>query len=179
MRRPSTVRHALLGAALLASALAPSVATAQATVPRFGVAFQGLLAVPDGLGIGGRVRAATALNPDISLALDLGGVAFIAGSKSRADFAFEPQVSAIINVGEGRLRDPVGQSSNAYILAGLGAYLPTGNDAPSGGLTLHGGVGFVQPLNASSLFYEFNPALVVRGKNDVGFLIPVRVGLIF
>lgn len=164
---------------LAASALLAPVATAQTTLPRFGVAFQGMLAVPDGLGVGARVRAASALNPDISLALDLGATAFIVGSKNRADFAFEPQASAIINVGEGRFRDPVGQASNAYILAGIGAYLPTGATEATGGATLHGGVGFVQPLNASSLFYEFNPAVIVRGKNDVGFLIPLRVGLIF
>ena len=74
----------------------------------------------------------------------------------------------------------MGTSRNAYILAGLGGYFPSGQtDGSKGGLTLHGGVGFVQPLNASSVFYEFNPALIVRGKNDVGFLFPVRVGMIF
>ncbi|MBE2187509.1 MAG: hypothetical protein IAE99_12120 [Rhodothermales bacterium] len=164
---------------LLAVALAAPAATAQTSLPRFGVAFQGMLAVPDGLGVGARVRAASALNADISLALGLGVTAFIAGSGDRADYAFEPQVSAIINVGEGRFRDPVGQASNAYVIAGIGAYLPAGSEKSSGGATLHGGVGFVQPLNTTSLFYEFNPALVVRGKNDVGFLFPVRVGLIF
>lgn len=166
-------------AALAATAAAP--AAAQTALPRFGVAFQGMAAIPDGLGIGGRLRAATALNPDISLALDLGATAFIIGGKQGADGAIEPQASAIINVGEGRFRDPVGTASNAYILAGLGGYFPVGraDSSSTSGLTLHGGVGFVQPLNASSLFYEFNPAIVVRGKNDLGILIPVRVGLIF
>ena len=150
-------------------------------MPRFGLAFNGLVAIPDGLGVGLRGRAATALNPDLSLALDVGATGFIVGGNRGADYVIDPQFSVIINLNSAKTYNPGLPTRQTYLIAGAGAYIPVGEerDESAGGATLHAGLGWVQPLTTTSVFYEFDPALVIGGKNDVGVTVPFRVGLIF
>ena len=43
---------------------------------------------------------------------------------------------------------------------------------------IHLGIGRVQALTDSSLFYEVNPGLLI-GEESVDLLLPIRIGLIF
>lgn len=163
---------------LLPLLLATSAASAQATMspPRFGAAFNALVSLPDdGLGMGLRGRASIPLNADLSLALDLGASGFILRGSRDATYVVEPQLSLIINLPNARWTT---DKRFMYMLAGAGAYVPTGDEDAKGGPTIHGGVGWVMPLNETSVFYEIDPALVIA-PDRVGLAIPFRVGLIF
>ncbi len=48
----------------------------------------------------------------------------------------------------------------------------------NGGPTLHGGFGWVQTLQSTTLFYEIDPALII-GKSSVDLVLPFRIGIIF
>lgn len=150
-------------------------ATAQELDPRFGFGFTTMVSTYDGLGLGFRGRVSAPLTMDISLGIDAGFTGFVLGGYDDASYVFDPQVSAIINL-------PSQRSRLMYVLFGLGGYVPLGNSDSRAdgkhGPTLHGGVGWVHALNESSLFYEFNPALVV-GRKDVALAVPFRIGLIF
>jgi hypothetical protein len=150
-------------------------ATAQELNPRFGVGFSTMVSTYDGLGLGFRGRASAPLTMDFSLGIDAGFTGFVLGGYDDASYIFDPQVSAIINL-------PSRRSRLMYVLFGLGGYVPLGNTDGRAegkhGPTLHGGVGWVHALNESSLFYEFNPALVV-GRKNVALVFPFRIGLIF
>ena len=175
-----------LAAPVLAAALCAPAAQAQTrvstapVVPRFGVAFNGLLIVPGGLGVGVRGRAAVPVNADLSVALDLGvnAMGVLLGGRDGADYVLDPQVSLVVNL-PGM---SVGGQRFTYLLAGIGGYFPTGTNADGtdlkGGPTIHAGLGWVVPLNETSVFYEVNPALIIADSRT-SFAIPVRIGLIF
>jgi hypothetical protein len=162
--------------AVLLMTLPAAHAQTTSSPPRFGAAFNGLVSLPDdGLGIGIRGRASLPLNADLSLALDLGGSGFILRGSRDATYVFEPQLSLIINLPNSRFTN---DRRFMYGLAGVGAYVPTGDEQAKGGPTIHGGIGWVVPLNETSMFYELDPALVIA-PDRVGLAIPFRVGLIF
>lgn len=177
MRLSRTARLAALGFAL--TALAPAAHAQQVNpLPRFGVAFNGLVSTLDGIGIGVRGRATAPVNADLSIGLDLGATGFVLGGRNDASYVIEPQLSVVINL-PGQDFGRVQNSRSSYLLAGVGAYLPTGQeDGSKGGPTVHVGLGWVQTLTETQIFYEINPALVVA-RNNVGVAIPVRLGLIF
>ena len=159
---------------LAASALPHSETVAQSRNPRFGLGFNTLVSTAEGLGVGLRGRASAPVNTDLSLAVDFGFTGFVFEGRRDATYLFDPQVSAIITLPSDRRRVP-------YVLFGFGGYVPFGdNDEGSreNGPTLHGGMGWVVPLNETSLFYEINPAVVV-GENRVHLALPFRIGLIF
>ena len=73
---------------------------------------------------------------------------------------------------------PPGRNRAPYVLGGLGAYVSFDADDTTGGPTLHGGIGWVQSLSETTLFYEVNPALLV-GETAVDLVLPFRIGVIF
>lgn len=172
----------LLSLVALAAApvAAPAVAQSAAITPRFGAAFNALAVIPDGFGLGVRGRAAVPVNSDLSLALDVGvnamGVLF--GGRNSADWVVDPALSVVINLPNGQ----VAGRRFSYLLAGVGGYFPTGTDANGnslkGGPTIHGGIGWVTPLNETSVFYEVDPALIIA-SDKTHIMLPVRIGLIF
>jgi hypothetical protein len=137
---------------------------------RFGVGFNTMLSTADGLGVGFRSRLSTPVNPDLSVALDLGATGFIFQGRDAATYVIDPQVSFIVSL-------PMQGDRLPYVIAGLGAYLPTESDAFSGP-TLQGGFGYVHLLHETSIFYEVNPALII-GRDRVHLALPFRVGFIF
>lgn len=168
------MKHLALPALLLVLLLTAPDASAQrrASAPRFGLGANLMLSTADGLGLGFRGRASAPVNADLSLAADLGFTAFVLEGRRNGSYVFDPQASAIITL-------PSSGSQLAYILAGVGAYIPTGNeDEGKSGPTLHAGIGWVRQLNETSLYYEIDPALVV-GETAVYIAIPVRLGVIF
>lgn len=140
--------------------------------PRFGIGFTALLSTSDALGLGLRGRIAAPVNSDFSIAGDLGLTGFVLGGRDDASWVFDPQVSAIVTLAEKPKRTP-------YVLGGIGAYIPFDeNERDEGGPTLHGGIGWVQSLTETTIFYELNPALVI-GKSSIDLVLPFRFGLIF
>ena len=145
-------------------------AMAQAAT-RFGVGFNGLISTTDGLGLGIRSRISAPVNADLSFAVDLGLTGFILQGRDDASYVFDPQVSAIVTLPGPRDRMP-------YILGGVGAYVSFQDGDSEGGPTLHGGFGYVQALNETTIFYEINPALII-GEESVNLALPFRIGVIF
>ena len=149
-------------------------AAAQELRPRFGLGFNTTLTTAKGvLGLGLRGRVSAPVNPDLSFGVDLGLTGFILAGRDDASYVFDPQISAIVTLDSRQQRTP-------YIIGGLGAYVPFGegrNDGESGP-TLHGGFGWVQALQSTTLFYEVDPALII-GETAVDLVLPFRVGIIF
>ena len=147
-------------------------ASAQPLSPRFGVAFNGMITTTGGvLGLGLRGRVSAPVNTDLSFALDVGLTGFVLRGRDDASYVFDPQVSAIVTLPGGRGRAP-------YLIGGLGAYVAFENENTEGGPTIHGGIGYVQSLRETTIFYELNPALII-GQEAIDVAIPVRVGIIF
>ena len=144
---------------------------AQLSNARFGIGFNTLLSSEDGLGMGFRGRISSAVNADLSLALDLGMSGFILNGRDDATYVFDPQASLIVTM--------PGVERASYLIAGLGAYINT-NDKPNAleGPTIHLGIGWVRALRESVLFYEIDPALII-GSSDGGVAIPFRTPIIF
>ncbi len=148
-------------------------AAAQELRPRFGLGANATLATTDGvLGLGLRGRISAPVNPDLSFAIDLGFTGFVLRGRDDATYVFDPQVSAIVTLDARGNRSP-------YIIGGIGAYVPFEEGADDdGGPTLHGGFGWVQTLQSTTLFYEVDPALII-GKSSVDLVLPFRIGIIF
>lgn len=164
----------LLGLLSLGGLLRPSPATAQDASPRFGVGFALQPSTSEILGFGLRARVSAPVNSDLSLAADVGFTGFLLRGRDEATYIFDPQVSAIVTL-------PYETDRAPYILAGLGAYAPFESEDDEHfvqGPTLHGGVGWVQVLRETTLFYEVNPILII-GQESVGLAIPLRLGVIF
>lgn len=148
-----------------------SISFAQLSETRFGLGFNTLLSSEDGLGLGFRGRISTAINADLSFALDAGLTGFILGGRDDATYIIDPQASLIITL--------PGVERATYLIAGMGAYIDTSDNSDSlEGPTIHFGVGWVQTLRESVLFYEIDPALVI-GRTEVAVAIPFRIGIIF
>ena len=168
--------HLLVLAVLLAAVwmlLPTQDATAQTIRPRFGLGANTTLTTAEGvLGLGLRGRASAPVNANLSFAVDLGLTGFVLGGRDDATYVFDPQVSAIVTLDPRQPRTP-------YIIGGIGAYVPFGDNSDGdGGPTLHGGFGWVQTLENTTLFYEVNPALVI-GETAIDLVLPFRVGIIF
>ena len=140
--------------------------------PRFGLGVQALVSTEDGLGMGLRGRASAPINADVSAAVDMGLTGFILGGTEDAVYLFEPQLSAVVNL-------PFQGGRLPYLMAGLGGHFPVGGaERSESGPVLHVGIGRVQTLMDSSLFYEINPGLLI-GDESVDLLLPFRIGIIF
>lgn len=172
MKSVNSVLASLLLLVVQTALMSPSEATAQ-TSPRLGLGFNSMLSSADGLGVGFRGRAAAPVNRDLSIGIDVGFTGFVLGGRRNADYIFDPQLSAIINL-------PQREDRAGYILFGLGGYIPVGSRAENqqNGPTIHVGLGWVRALQETSLFYEVNPALII-GERSVDIAIPLRLGVIF
>lgn len=171
MKSVRSTFFSFLPAFVLMAAVAPEDVAAQPT-PRFGVGFNSMLSTADGFGLGFRGRASAPVNRDLSIGIDVGFTGFVLNGRRNADYVFDPQLSAIINL-------PQRNDQAAYILFGLGGYVPVGRntDDQQNGPTIHLGLGWVHALQETSLFYEVNPALII-GERSVGLAIPLRIGII-
>lgn len=166
----SITRFSVAAAVCLCLFLPAKSVLAQFGGMKFGLGFQTLLATDDGLGFGFRTRLSAPVNADLSFALDVGASGFVLSGRDAATFVFDPQLSAIITL--------PGVEKAAYFLAGLGGYIPFDEkDAGKGGPTLHAGIGWVQPLRETTLFYEINPTLIIK-RSKVGLAFPFRIGVI-
>ena len=170
------LRLLMLAVLLAAVWMLPPIddAEAQSLRPRFGLGFNTTLTTAEGvLGLGVRGRVSAPVNADLSFAVDLGMTGFILSGREDATYVFDPQVSAIVTLDARQPRTP-------YLIGGIGAYVPFGDDAndDDGGPTIHGGFGWVQGLENTTLFYEINPALII-GKTAVDLVLPFRIGIIF
>lgn len=160
--------------ALLLAVVSLADASAQDLAPRFGFGFNGMLSTVDGLGIGFRGRVSAPLNTDLSIALDAGLTGFVLRGRDDASYVFDPQVSAIVTL-------PTATNRSPYIIGGLGAYVSFSSEPEeetTGGPTIHGGMGWVQRLNETTIFYELDPALLI-GETSVDLVLPFRIGVIF
>lgn len=152
---------------LLEAAFPPAVA-GQGIAPRYGLGFSLLAAESDGVGLGLRIRAAVPLNANLSLAGDAGINGFIFRGRDQAEYAFDPQLSFIVTL--------PGRDRASYVMAGAGAYISTGD--AEGGPFFHFGIGRVQLIGETSIFYEIDPAIVIE-QSEVNFNLPLRFGIIF
>ena len=165
--------------ALLFFALIASSASAQrgGLNPRFGAGFDALLAVAggdvldDGFGIGIRGRASFPINSDFSVGVGAGLAGFLLGGRDDANYLFNPQVSGILTL-------PRSPQWARYLIGGFGGYFPLGDSQAEGGPALHLGLGWVRPLQETSLYFEIDPALVI-GETRTALIVPARVGVIF
>ncbi len=161
-----------LAALLLALLAAPAgTASAQRSGPSIGVGFNSVLSAKQGLGLGFRVRAARAVNSDLSIAVGSGFTGFILGGRDDASYLLDPEFSAIVAIGSDR------PDEATYLIGGVGAYLPISHSY-EGGPTIHGGMGWVRQLYETRLFYEVDPQLII-GETAISIAIPFRVGVIF
>ena len=145
--------------------------------PRFGAGFDALLSLAsgdvldDGFGLGIRGRASFPINADFSVAVGAGFAGFLLGGRDDANYLFNPQVSGIVTL-------PRSPQWARYLIGGFGGYFPLGDSNAEGGPALHLGLGWVRPLNESSLYVEIDPALVI-GETRTALIVPARVGVIF
>lgn len=158
----------------LALPLGAPLAHGQDLTPRFGLGFNTTASTQDGIGIGMRLRGSAPVNQDLSFAIDLGLTGFIFEGRDEATYLVDPQISAIVSVPDTR------PDRLTYFMGGFGAYLPFDADDSNrdAAPTLHFGVGRVHLLTETSLYYEINPGLII-GEERVGFLLPIRGGVIF
>lgn len=152
---------------------APRAATAQEPELRirYGLGLNGLIDTDDGFGLGLRTRLSTPINSDLSAALDLGLTGFVFQGRDEASYVFDPQASLIVTLAPSN-------GKALYILTGLGLYVPLSDDDRNTDPTIHLGLGQVQRLNDTTIYYEIDPALLIREQN-VRLVIPLRLGLIF
>ncbi|MEP0548034.1 MAG: hypothetical protein ABJF88_13955 [Rhodothermales bacterium] len=168
-----------LASLVLLACLFASSATAQrgGLNPRFGAGFDALLSLAsgdvldDGFGLGVRGRASFPINADFSVAVGAGFAGFLLGGRDDANYLFNPQVSGIVTL-------PRSPQWARYLIGGFGGYFPLGDSNAEGGPALHLGLGWVRPLNESSLYVEIDPALVI-GESRTALIVPARVGVIF
>ncbi|NNE70139.1 MAG: hypothetical protein HKN29_07205 [Rhodothermales bacterium] len=160
---------------LLTAAFFLDVGTATAQTaprPKIGVGFNAVLSSTEGLGVGVRGRAAWPVNADLSLAVGTGMTGFVLEGRDEATYLLDPQVSVIVTMGPQGPRTP-------YFLGGVGAAIPVNNKTNAeSGPTLHFGIGWVQGLRDTILFYEVDPTMLV-GETEISFVIPFRIGVIF
>ncbi len=168
--KASFTRYSVAFAILLATLVLSQPALAQNRGPLVGLGFNTVLNSDDGLGFGFRTRISAPVRADLSFAVDLGAAAFVLEGRDDASYVFDPQASAIITF--------PGTSRATYILAGVGGYIPFSDGGRSeGGPTLHFGIGWAKPLSETLLYYELDPALIIK-KSSVAIAFPFRIGVI-
>jgi hypothetical protein len=158
---------------LTAALLAPPEVPAQSS-PRFGTGLQllGTTAGDNGnFGPGFRFRVSAPINRDLSFAIGTSFTGYIFEGQDEASYAVDPQASLVVTL-------PGRGSQSLYFLGGAGAYVPFGDTSADPGPTFHVGIGKVWLLQDTSLFLEFDPALLV-GETQTDVLLPLRLGVIF
>ena len=96
---------------------------------------------------------------------------FIFQGRNEASYVFDPQFSLIITI--------PGQGPGAfYVMTGGGLYVPFSDDEDTTSPTFNLGVGWVRPLNETTLYYEIDPTLLSEAET-VSVTLPLRIGVIF
>ncbi len=145
----------------------------QSIQPRLGF---GLSLVPgttdETLGIGIDTRFAWVINADLSFATSINFNNYILQGREEAAYFLHPTASAIITLDASNLRSP-------YLIFGIGGNIPLGGEAMSNdsGPSLHAGTGWVFSLQATSLYLEVTPALIIA-QSAVEVQLPLRFGVI-
>ena len=160
------------GLLLLALLAVPDLRAQEVQRPKLGLGFSAVLSSTEGLGVGVRGRAAWPVNSDMSLALGTGITGFVLEGRDEASYLLDPQASIIVTLNATGPRTP-------YLLGGIGAAIPVNdrNNAENGPY-LHFGIGWVQGLSETVLYYEIDPAMIV-GEREISFNVPFRIGVIF
>lgn len=124
------------------------------------------------VGVGVDSRLTWILNQDLSIGANANFINYILKGRDDAAYFFHPSVSTIVTLNSTSTTSP-------YVIVGLGMNIPLAGDADSfeSGPSLHAGLGWVFSLQASSLYLELNPSLIVA-RSAVGLQIPARVGII-
>lgn len=166
------MKRLLFLALFLVFALSISMPAQAQQQTRFGLGLQAMGSTAENsVGPGVRFRVSAPINQEVSLGVGTGLTGYIFQGRDDASYAFDPQASIIVTLpGMGR--------ESMYFLGGGGAYVPFASTTAESGPTFHLGVGKAWLLNESSLFFEFNPALLV-GEEETKMLIPFRLGVIF
>ena len=147
--------------------------SAQSLRPRLGF---GLSLVPgtteQTVGVGLNTRFAWVVNRDLSIGASANFINYILKGREQAAYFFHPNISAIITLNAENARSP-------YLIFGLGGNIPLGGDAQSNdsGPSLHAGTGWVFSLQATSLYMEVTPIMVIV-RSGVEVQLPVRFGII-
>jgi hypothetical protein len=157
--------------------VSPAFAQSGGLAPRFGVGFDALVSVAsgdvleDGFGLGVRGRASFPINADFSASVGAGFAGFLLGGRDDATYLFNPQISGILTL-------PRSPNWARYLIGGIGGYFPLGDSDAEGGPALHLGLGWVRPLQETSLYVEIDPSIII-GETRTAFVVPARVGVIF
>ena len=120
------------------------------------------------IGISLDSRLSVVINQDLSIAASANLVNYILKGREEASYFFHPGLSAIVTLNSVNLQSP-------YLMFGLGGNLPAGGNAESvdSGPSLHGGLGWVFSLQATSLYIEVIPRLVIV-RSGVEMQLPAR-----
>ena len=160
-----------LAALLLSGIMASGPAAAQ--LPRIGFGLSGVASTQDPpVGLGLDTRFAWPINADFSVAGGAGIVGFIFRGRESASYFFKPSLSAIVTLNSENPTSP-------YIIAGLGGYIPVGSPEYSNeaGPSVHAGLGWSFLLQATAIYLEVSPMLVVA-RTTANVMLPVRFGVI-
>ena len=109
---------------------------------------------PFGLGLD--TRLAFPINADLSISAGASFVNYVFQGRDGAAYFISPSISLIVTMNTAAPRSP-------YLVAGLGAYLPLAGDTEKdeSGPIVEAGIGWVFGLQATSVYLEITPALVV------------------
>ena len=145
----------------------------QGQAPRFGFGLNvvGSTQSPP-IGIGFDARLSIPINPDFSIAGGSGVHGYVFKGRENASYFVTPSLSAIVTMDATNVRSP-------YIIAGIGGYLPVRSEdrKDDGGPAIHGGIGWTVLLQATAVYLEVTPTLVIA-RTSAGVLLPVRFGIV-
>ena len=124
------------------------------------------------VGIGIDARLAWVVNADLSIGTSANFINYILKGRDDAAYFFHPTVTAIVTLDATDIRSP-------YLIFGLGANLVLGGNANSAesGPSINAGMGWTFSLQATSLYIELIPSLIVV-ESAVEMQLPVRFGII-
>ena len=164
------MRRACLLFALLGFAIHTHV---YAQRPGIGIGFSGVASTQSPpLGMGFETRASWPVNLDFSIGGGVGFIGYIFGGRDSASYFVTPNVFAIVTFDASNVRSP-------YLIAGFGGYFPvaSGFRREDAGPTVHAGLGWTTILNATAIYIEVSPTLVIA-RSTATMLLPLRIGIV-
>ncbi len=172
-KSPTIMRTTLVLLLTLASFAPDSSAYAQILRPAVGIGLSPVGTTgqsPVGLGVDARLS--WPINADFSVTAGTSLVGFVFRGRDDAAYFLMPQASGIVKLDATNLRAP-------YVIAGFGAYFPIGNTdrEDESGPVVQVGIGWITTLQATAVYLEISPTLVVA-QSAANLLLPVRFGVI-
>lgn len=162
----------LTAAAFILSGIA-AYTPVSAQVPRIGIGLHGMASIQDPpAGLGFDTRFSWPINPDFSVAAGAGIVGYVFKGRENASYFFTPSLSAILTMDAANIKSP-------YFIAGLGGYVPVGSPdfSDQSGPSIHAGLGWSILLQATAVYLEVSPMLVVA-RTTANVMLPLRFGVI-